>query len=168
MWINAQSVSFARVPGYYAVAASRPLDEIATEAMLEREQIGVQRLRFQPERNIPPDTVETFREALVRNMQRTGLFQRRIGSVRFLGQRLFRADIAFPADVPIGRYTINVYLVRGGQVVSATSTPLQVSRIGLSAEIYDFAQERALSYGLVAVAFAGFAGWAASRLFQGA
>jgi uncharacterized protein (TIGR02186 family) len=166
MWINTQSVTFGAVPGYYAVAATKPLEELITAPVAEREQIGAEQLRIEPERNIPPETVELFRRALLRNMERDGLFQPRTATIRFLGQRLFRADIVFPANVPTGLYTVNVYLVRGGQVVSATTTPLSVSKIGLSAEIYDFAQNRGLSYGLIAVAFAGFAGWAASRLFQ--
>lgn len=166
MWINTQSVTFGAVPGYYAVAATKPIEEIITPPVAEREQIGAGRLRLQPEANIPPERVELFRRALLRNMERSGLFQPRTATIRFLGQRLFRADIVFPANVPTGLYTVNVYLVKGGQVVSAATTPLSVSKIGLSAEIFDFAQNRGFSYGLIAVAFAGFAGWAASRLFQ--
>lgn len=166
MWINTQSVTFGTVPGYYAVASTKPLDEIITGPVAEREQIGSERLRFDPERNIPPDRIALFRSALLRNMERDGLYQPRTATIRFLGQRLFRADIVFPANVPTGLYTVNVYLVKGGQVVNATTTPLSVSKIGLSAEIYDFAQNRSLTYGFIAVAFAGFAGWAASRVFQ--
>ena len=166
MWINTQSVTFSAVPGYYAVAATKPIEEIITPPVAEREQIGAGRLRIQPEPNIPPETVALFRRALLRNMERNGLFQARTATIRFLGQRLFRADIVFPANVPTGLYTVNVYLVKGGQVVSAATTPLSVSKIGLSAEIFDFAQNRGFSYGLIAVAFAGVAGWAASRLFQ--
>ncbi len=166
MWVNTQSVAFGAVPGYYAVASTKALEELITQPVAEREQIGAEHLRFEPERNIPADTLSTFRRALLRNMERDGLYQPRTGAIRFLGQRLFRADIVFPSNVPTGLYTVNVYLVRGGQVVSAATTPLSVSKIGLSAEIYDFAQNRGLSYGLIAVAFAGFAGWAASRLFQ--
>jgi uncharacterized protein (TIGR02186 family) len=166
MWINTQSVTFGRVPGYYAVASTKPVEEIIANPVAEREEIGARRLRFQPEANVPPDRVDLFRRALLRNMEREGLFQPRTAQIRFLGQRLFRADIAFPANVPTGTYFVNIYLVRGGQVVSATTTPLTVSKIGLSAEIYDFAQNRGLTYGLIAVAFAGLAGWAASRLFQ--
>ncbi|MBL8665113.1 MAG: TIGR02186 family protein [Candidatus Odyssella sp.] len=166
MWINTQSVTFGAVPGYYAVASTKPIEEIVTPPVAEREQIGAGRLRLEPERNIPPETVAQFRLALLRNMERNGLFQARAAPIRFLGQRLFRADIVFPANVPTGLYTVNVYLVKGGQVVSAATTPLSVSKIGLSAEIFDFAQNRGFSYGVIAVAFAGFAGWAASRLFQ--
>jgi len=166
MWINTASVTFHAVPGYYSVAASRPVDEIVTAPVAEREQIGAARLRFAAERNVAPETVDLFRRALIRNMERAELFQPRISPVRFLGQRLFRADFRFPATVPTGRFTVNVYLVRNGHVVSATTTPLLVEKTGLSAEVYDFAQNRGFSYGLIAVAFAGLAGWAASRLFQ--
>ena len=166
MWINTQSVTFGAVPGYYAVASTKPIDEIITDPVAEREQIGAQRLRLEPERNVAPETVALFRRALLRNMERGGLFQPRTATIRFLGQRLFRADIVFPANVPTGLYTVNVYLVKDGQVVSAATTPLAVSKIGLSADIYDFAQNRGFSYGLIAVAFAGLAGWAASRAFQ--
>jgi len=166
MWINTQSVTFSAVPGYYAVASTRPIEELIPTPVAERVQIGASYLRFEPERNIPLDTIALFRSALLRNMERDGLYQPRAATIRFLGQRLFRADISFPANVPTGLYTVNVYLVRGGQVVNATTTPLSVSKIGLSAEIFDFAQHRGLTYGLIAVAFAGFAGWAASRLLQ--
>lgn len=166
MWINTHSVTFSGVPGYYAVAASKPVGEIVTDAVAVREQIGADRLRLTPEPGTPPEIAETFRHALIRNMQATGLFQPRDGTVRFLGQRLFRAEIAFPANVPTGRYTVNVFLVRGGQVVGGATTPLLVSKIGLSAEIFDFAQERGLIYGIIAVTFAAMAGWAASRVFQ--
>ncbi len=89
MWINTQSVRFGAVPGYYAMAATKPIEEIITPAVADREQIGADRLRIQPEPNIPADTVALFRRALLRNMERDGLFQPRTSTIRFLGQRLF-------------------------------------------------------------------------------
>ena len=166
MWINTQSVTFEAVPGYYAVASTKPVTEIISDAAAEREQIGARYLRLVPERNLAADTVALFRTALLRNMERDGLFQPRASAIRLLGQRLFRADVHFPANVPTGVYEVKVFLVRGGQVVSGTTIPLRVDKTGLSAEIFDFARNRGLSYGVIAVAFAGFAGWAASRLFQ--
>jgi uncharacterized protein (TIGR02186 family) len=166
IWINTSAIGFRNVPGYYAIAASRPLDEFMTNAIAEREQIGIERLRLTPTVRLRPEEVTPYREALVRNMTRQGLFQALTGTVKFLGQRLFRADLHFPANVPTGTYAVNVYLIRDGQVVSAATTPLLVSKIGISAEIYDYAQQQALSYGLIAVATALMAGWAASRIFQ--
>src|SRR6185503_9769342 len=102
MWINTQSVTFGAVPGYYAVATTKPVEELISEAVAEREQIGSRYLRLDPERNLTADTVALFRTALVRNMEREGLFQPRSSAIRLLGQRLFRADVHFPANVPTG------------------------------------------------------------------
>jgi len=53
-------------------------------------------------------------------------------------------------------------------VVSAQTTPLVIAKIGVDAEIADFADRRAAIYGLVAVATAMVAGWLASVPFRNA
>ena len=73
--------------------------------------------------------------------------------------------IDFPATVPTGTYFIEVLLVRDGSVVSGQTTPLVVSQIGLDAEVGEFAERRALIYGLIAVAIGARwqDGWPACR-----
>lgn len=166
LWLNTQSLTFRGVPGFYRVAATRPLGEIVAESVAEREQIGTAWIRLATDSALPRDRIEAYRRALIRNMRAEGLFHAQIGTVTFLAQRLFRADIAFPANVPTGRYTVNVLLVRNGQIVSATTTPLFVSKIGVSAEIYDFAHARVFAYGALAVLLAGLFGFAAARFFR--
>ena len=36
----------------------------------------------------------------------------------FIGRSLFRASVDLPVNVPIGRYTTNVYLFRDGKLLS--------------------------------------------------
>jgi uncharacterized protein (TIGR02186 family) len=69
-------------------------------------------------------------------------------------------------NVPIGRYTANVYLFRDGQIVSKNQSTLEVSKAGFERMIYLLAFNHPLIYGLLAVALAmlaGLAGWAAFR-----
>ena len=90
-------------------------------------------------------------------------------AIAFLGDRLFRATIEFPANVPTGIYLFEVFLVRDRAVVSGQTTPLVVSQIGFDANVGDFAQRQALAYGLLAVALtAATAGWLASLPFRNA
>ncbi len=166
IWINTSAVTFRGVPGYYAVAASRTFDEIVTQPLAEREELGARFLRFTPAERLPAVELETWRTALIRNMEQEGLFRTLTGQVEFLGGRLFRTYLHFPSNVPTGVYTVDVRLVRDGQVVNAASTPLRVDKIGLSADIYDFSRERSLLYGSAAVVLALLAGWAASRVFR--
>ncbi|HSY87326.1 MAG TPA: TIGR02186 family protein, partial [Verrucomicrobiae bacterium] len=80
--------------------------------------------------------------------------------------QLFRADFHFPANVPTGTYLIEVMLVRNGKVESAQTTPLVVSKIGIGADIFEFAQRHSAAYGVVAILSALMAGWFAHLAFR--
>ncbi|MCC7272159.1 MAG: TIGR02186 family protein [Alphaproteobacteria bacterium] len=165
-WINVQSVVFDRVPAFFAIAANRDVTMFTSPALRLREQLGTQFLRFDTRTVVPPRTAEVFREALLRNKQAEGLYAEQPSAVRFLGERLFRANIRFPANVPTGTYTVDVLLVRDGDVVAAQATPLVISKIGVGAEISDVAHRYAAIYGLVAVVAAAMAGWLAGIIFR--
>ena len=68
-----------------------------------------------------------------------GLYPRVNQKVTFVGDRLFRATVTFPSNVPTGSYLAQVYYLRDGQMVGAQTTPLFVSRIGMEADIYQVA-----------------------------
>jgi uncharacterized protein (TIGR02186 family) len=168
VWVNTRQVLFQSVPSYYSIASNRPLDEIAPPAMRQLHQIGLDNLRLTTEAPLSPKETEEFRTALLRNEARAGLYPPGIGQVSFLGDRLFRTDIRFPANVPTGTYLVQVFLVRDKAVVSGQTTPLVVSELGLDAEVHDFADRFALAYGLVAIALAALSGWLASLPFRNA
>ncbi len=166
IWLNTETLGFANVPSYYRVASSKPLDEIVTPALRQRHQIGSNFLRLAPSRDADAIALAAFRAGLVRNKEKLGLYDPEPGRVTFLGPRLFRTRIVFPASVPTGAYTVEVLLVQNGQVIAAQSTPMFVSKIGIGAEIYDFAHVHAAWYGLIAILIAVFAGWSAGLVFR--
>lgn len=166
IWVNGTSLDFTGVPAYYAVATSAPLDKILNPPVMERHRIGTAHLSLRPARPVDAETLRTFRAALVRNKVRKGLYSGAPGQVTFLGRRLFRTAIHFPANVPTGTYMVEVYLVRGGHVRSAQTTPLLVSKVGVGAEVFRFAQTSSVLYGIAAVALAVAAGWIAGTIFR--
>ncbi len=166
IWVNAESVRFEQVPGYYMVATNRPLDQFVGRPVLERHQIGLPHLQLGPREQRSAAELAVFRAALIRNKQRAGLYGITLGQVTFLGERLFRTNIFFPANVPTGLYNVEALLIRDGEVVSAQTTPLVVSKVGFSAEIYDFARNQPVAYGVAAVIGAVAAGWLAGAAFR--
>jgi uncharacterized protein (TIGR02186 family) len=168
IWVNAKEQDFVGVPSFYGVASSRPLEQITTQSVLATHQIGVDNLRLQLQRGpLRPEDVE-FRDALIQTQQDDGLFGVAAGKVDFLGERLFRTTLDFPSNVPTGTYLVEVFLIRNKVVVSGQTTPLVISKVGIDAEIYDFADRRGPFYGIVAVAAAMMAGWLASLPFRNA
>jgi uncharacterized protein (TIGR02186 family) len=168
IWVNTREVTFTGVPGFYSVASSRPIEEIASPAMRTLHQIGLDSLRVTAQDAVRPGQAATFREALIRTQKHEGLFLDTVGKINFLGDRLFRTTIALPANVPTGTYLVQFFLVRENEVVSGQTTPLVISKIGIDADLYDFADRKAALYGLVAVATAMVAGWLASLPFRSA
>jgi uncharacterized protein (TIGR02186 family) len=168
VWVNTSQVIYQGVPSFYSVASSKPLSEIAPPALRQMQQIGIENLRLTPDRVLTQAEAADFRAALIRNQQRAGLYVPDVASVSFLGNRLFRATIAFPANVPTGNFLVQVFLIRNGAVVGAQTVPLVVSQVGLDARVHDFADRFALAYGIIAVGLAAIAGWLASLPFRNA
>lgn len=168
VWVNTRQATFLNAPSFYSVASSRPVEEIAPPAVRQLHQIGLDYLRLNTERTLSPADAVDFRTAFIRNQIRSGLYVPTAGQVSFLGDRLFRTTITFPASVPTGTYLVEVFLVRDNSVVSGQTTPLVISESGIDAEVHDFADRYGLAYGLVAAVLAAMAGWLASLPFRNA
>jgi uncharacterized protein (TIGR02186 family) len=167
IWMNTASMTFERVPSFYAVAASAPLSQIATPQVRQRNGIGLDALDISlPPAKASPNVAREWRDALIRAKQRNDLYSASVRPVVFLGARLFRTEVYFPANVPTGSYQVETYLLRDDQVVSAQTTPLIVSKVGVEATLTRFAAEYAAVYGLVAIIVALLAGWGGYALFR--
>lgn len=168
VWANRDSLAFLGVPTFYSVATSEPLALLAPEPVLQRHGIGLRHLRLDPvgPAGIAPDEILAFQRALIRTRQVAGTYASNIGQVNFLGGRLFRTRLSFPANVPTGQYIVSVYLIRDGAVISAQTTPLVVSKIGLGADIFAFAHRRSAAYGVLSILIAVTAGWLAGFIFR--
>ncbi len=166
VWVNADDMAFTRAPAFYAVASNRALEEIAQPNLLALYQIGLGFLNLPAEDSRSAEDVATFREALIRNKVRQGLYHAEPGKVSFLGDRLFRTLLSFPANVPTGTYMAEVFLIRDGVVISAETSPLFISKTGYQAELGYFARTQPALYGLAAIAIALTAGWGAATAFR--
>jgi uncharacterized protein (TIGR02186 family) len=167
LWVNAESVSFTNVPSFYSVAASRPVGDLLLPGSAALHRIGTGNLKLEPGARVAPDRAKRFTEALIDEQQRAGLFGTEIGKITFLGERLFRATISFPANVPTGTYLVEIFLVRDHDIVGGQTTPLVVTKVGVDAAVFDFATRESAAYGAIAVLTAVMAGWLASLPFRG-
>ncbi len=181
LWMNSRPVVFQGAPGFYIAASSRPLDEIARFAELRRLGAGVDHLaihapaeqRTETRYGIRDMVVSRlggdyldWRRAVVRLKAKAGLYAADEHGVRFVDKGLFRAEIALPAEAPIGEYQATIVLFQNGHPVSEKVRTLTVAKVGVERGLYLWAHRRPWSYGLAAMAFALGAGWAASRAFR--
>lgn len=166
IWVNSEPVTFANVPGYYAVASNRPLEEITTADYLRTNNIGPENLVLLSAENIAIAEARELRTAIIDNRSTAGLYLTDAGAVTFPPGGLFRTDIIFPANVPVGNYRILVFLLKDGVELDRTSTVLGIGKQGIEQQIYSFAYERPALYGLIAIVLAVVAGWTAAMIFR--
>jgi uncharacterized protein (TIGR02186 family) len=166
IWIKVGRAEVDNAPSFYRVAATRPLADIASAEVLDRHQIGLDHLDLTVRDADAATSPAEYREALLRLEERDGLWGDKVQDIGFLGHRLFRTEVHFPANVPTGTYLVEVYLLDHGQVVSAQTTPLVISKTGLGADVFDFAHQHAALYGIIAIMLAGATGWLAAVAFK--
>ena len=168
IWINRDRIEFKDVPSFFAIAASDDLEAIANTDTRNRLELGVEYLKLMPsdDTNYSSEEITAFTKALIRNKERQGLYTVTPVTIGFPAARLFRATFEFPANVPPGLYRIEVFQLKDGQVIGAQQSSLQISKVGVEAEIYDFARKNAPLYGLAAILIAVTAGWLAGVIFR--
>jgi uncharacterized protein (TIGR02186 family) len=166
LWVNRFTAKISDAPVYYHIASTRPLDQIATPVMLERHRLGINHLGMSVRRKDDERSDEDYRQAVLRIKKNHRLYEEQGAKISLLGGRLFRTEMTFPANVPTGIYTAEVYLVKDGEIASAQTTPLIISKTGVGAEIFDIASRHAALYGLGAVIIAMAAGWLAAAAFR--
>jgi len=167
IWVNEQRVVFERVPSFFAVRSSAPLDEITNKTIRARHGMGADFLRLRSaDKSVSPEELEVFRAGLIRNKRKQGLFASERERINFLGGQLFRTSLFFPANVPTGFYDVEVFMLRDGRVEHAQTTPLIVSKAGLGADVFYFAHRYSAFYGILAIVLAVSAGAFAAFVFR--
>ena len=166
IWVNREQMVFTGLPGYYFLASTRALDDIASLATLQRFRLGTANLESPTREKIDADEARAFRAAVIRDRKRERLYWESPTGIEFLSRTLFRARVPVPASVPPGQYRAEVYLFKGGTVVSAQSSPLFIDKSGFERQVYNYAYQASLAYGVVTVAMAFLLGWAGFVLFR--
>jgi uncharacterized protein (TIGR02186 family) len=166
IWVNGRQVDFKAVPAFYQVLSTSSLDEWLPLSIREENQIGVEYLDLKPRDPVGAAEAAEYRAALIRNKQRIGHYGMIEDRLKLAGGRLFRSNVFFPANVPVGKYIIRTYLVDKGEIVSTRSMPLRINKIGIEADVFRVAHQHSALYGIAAIVIAVMAGLGGNALFR--
>jgi uncharacterized protein (TIGR02186 family) len=167
IWINADSTDFRSVPAYYAIASSRPLDDIVDDKTAAIYELGLDKLQLSPSGEVDAREQRRFVSGLVDLNSRNGLFRQETGTVEITDQVLYRARLNIPSSVPVGIYTAETLLIRNGRVIVADdNVEVRIRKTGFEQLITILAQDYSLFYGALAVLVSLLLGWFAGYFFQ--
>ena len=166
IWMNVGRVRFRSAPSYYAVASSRPLRRIIDERTAAIYELGLENLQLSPGGGVQPAVLSRFEAGLIDQRRRQQLYVENPRGVEISEGVLYRARIDIPARVPVGNYTAETFLIRGGRVIAGAVREIRIEKLGFEGFIARAAERWALAYGIVAVMTSLLLGWGASALFR--
>lgn len=166
IWINADSSEFRSAPGFYAVASSKPIEQIVDGKTADIYELGLNHLQLSPAGAIDSRELDRFVDGLVDLNSRGELFKNLPNSVKITNSVLYQARINLPASVPVGDYTAETFLILDGRVEAAEIKDITIEKIGMGRFITNLSQKNGFLYGLIAVFISVFLGWSAGYLFR--
>jgi uncharacterized protein (TIGR02186 family) len=165
IWVNVESKTFDKAPGYIAVLANRPLAAIASPNILRKFEVGLDHTLLTSDgSDIAPD--DPFRAAFLRLNVTHGLYREETNAVTFLTPNLFRTGIELPASVPTGNYEVDVKLFADGALLTRQPSAIEIVKVGFEQFVASAAKDHDISYGLVTATMALLTGWLAAVVFR--
>ncbi|MEV8465800.1 TIGR02186 family protein [Fluviibacterium sp. DFM31] len=166
IWVNTDSVHLLHAPSFYAVASTRPLDQILNLDEDQHHIISVDYVMTTVGPAHAAPDLDVFTDALVRIRSEAELYQQHETGVALDQQTLFRTSLDLPANLVEGIYSTRIFLVRDGAVIDRYDTTIEVHKVGIERWLYNLAHDRPLAYGIMSLVIAIAAGWLASAAFR--
>ena len=169
IWINKEKLEFREIPGFYAIASTRPLSKITETDELKKQKIGIHNVITTASLSSKDENIKTFKsfkDALVRGQKTKGLYLDMPLTIDVVSKRLFKTTFHFPNNMTTGIYTVKVFAFQKKRLVSMVSKTISVEKIGIGADVFKFAKEQSALYGLLAILIAVVSGWIASVIFR--
>ena len=166
IWINAASTDLRSAPSFFAVASSRPIDEIVDDKTAAIYEFGTDRIQLSPSGVIDPEEQARFTSGLVDLKTRQGLYKENLRGVTISENVLYQARIQLPSSVTTGTYTAETFAISRGRVIASALAEVEVEKVGFERAVAGAAQDWSLLYGLLAVMLSVGMGYAAGRAFQ--
>jgi uncharacterized protein (TIGR02186 family) len=164
VWYNGERLKFKDTYSLYSLFstfnAQEPIDDLLKEL-----ELGRNNLNFSTSDEIDEVKKNEFQLQLVDRMEKNHLYNTSSNKIDFLNETLFKVILDFPKNISRGIYTVEIYLINEGSLVSFQSIPIYVNQVGFSAKVLDFAFQQSFLYALLSVAIALIFGWLANYLF---
>jgi len=166
IWMNVGRARFRSAPAFYAVASSRPLDQIIDERTAAIYELGLNNLQLSPGGGGSTEEQRRFERGLIDLRRRNQLYIEEPRGVEISQGVLYRARISIPARVPVGTYTAETFLIRDGRVIAGAVRDIRIEKHGFERFVAQAAERWSLAYGIVAVAVSLLLGWSANVIFS--
>ena len=166
IWMITESIKFSNVPKYYYIASNRKIEEITNKSEIKKRKLDFNNFELKNNKIDYKNLDKNWYEALKRNMKKKQFWKIEENSIKLNKNTLFRKTLSLPSNVSTGMYNVKILHYRKGNLISQEESKIKIDKTGISANIYNIAQNFSAIYGIIAVIVALFFGWFTNFIFR--
>ena len=166
IWMITESIKFLNVPKYYYIASNRKIEEITNKTEIKKRKLDLNNFELKNNKIDYKNLDKKWYEALKRNMKKKQFWKIEENSIKLNKNTLFRKTLSLPSNVSTGMYNVKILHYRKGNLISQEESKIKIDKTGISANIYNIAQNFSAIYGIIAVIVALFFGWFTNFIFR--
>jgi uncharacterized protein (TIGR02186 family) len=160
-WMSVKQYEVTGAPFIYKIHASKPLDQIISEATAKELELGFpavqSRMKMQLIRGeAAPDDARIVWEGLLKIKKRANLFNIVTDPSRLeiAEGRLFKHYFRFPPAATEGRYQVESFCFKDGELVGYGKDVITIKKVGLEHWLTQTSQNSPVFFGIMAVIIA--------------
>ena len=166
IWMITESIIFSNIPKYYYIASNRKIEEITNKTEIKKRKLDLNSFELKNNKIDYKNLDKKWYKALKRNMNKKQFWKIEENSITLNKNTLFRKTLSLPSNVSTGMYNVKILHYRKGNLISQEESKIKIDKTGISANIYNFAQNFSAIYGIIAVIIALFFGWFTNFIFR--
>jgi len=171
VWMNLDSITFKGAPGVCLVSSAVDFKRLEANGGTSIRVLKLSGLKGSVQIEANGDGHENAFEEFVKLKQKEGLYREMLGNISYEsaseGQKTFLAKIPIPSRLSPGAYTVELDVVRNGEVIGRAEQPVTANLVGFPALLAGLAFGHSALYGILATIIALLAGLAIGLVFQG-
>jgi uncharacterized protein (TIGR02186 family) len=171
-WMTVKQYEVTGAPFIYKIHTSRPLSQIISKETAQELELGYDAMRHRMKMHLirgeaAPDDAEVVWKGLLKIKERANLYNivEDPKRLEIAEGRLFKHYFRFPAAATEGRYMVESFCFKDGQLVGYGKDVIEIKKVGLEHWLTQTSKNSAIFYGIMAVVVALGAGLLVGVIF---
>ena len=171
-WMAVKQFEISNVPFLYKIICSGNLNEVLTEDLKEKLNIGYEVLKENMELKLlkgepGEDDNQVVFDGFVKMKEKFGLYAVQENAIEIKDGLSFDFELGLSDRSVGGNYTVDCFAVKDGKVVGKAEKTITVEKVGLTRWFMNMANHYSAVYGIMAVIVAISVGLIVGFIFKG-
>ena len=167
VWINNKKITYSKIPTLFFLSSSSKIEEILPDSIQINNELNFDKIlnnKTFDQNFIFENDQTTWNENFVR-IKKKQLFYKEF-EMKIFKDKLFQTSVFFPPNTIPGIYYVDIYYIKHKTIMSRDRKSILVKKTGIGSDIYEFAKNRAATYGVFVIIFSILSGLVAATLFR--